>query len=876
MEGRASEFLNRASVSSKTMRCSLYRQLSKLLCLYVFVSIVVQAQTAPAGAPIMVRGRVVDSGDAPVMGVQVIVGAASGKGGAHGLSSAQGDFSVGPLTAGTYELKVPATKGFAEQKQKVIVGPGMESVRVTLVPATVIETVNVGSGQPLSTESSANQDSISLSGDSLAHLPVFDQDFVSTLTPFLDAGATSTSGVSIVVDGVEMKGAPVSPSAIAEARLNSDPYSAEFSSPGRGRIEITTKPGSPEFHGTLNFIFRDATFNGKNYFAPVKAPEQRRIYEGHLTGPLGGARHTTFLISGSRQEDDLESAVHAIEPQGLVSLNAATPSRNTQLTGRVTHDFSDRHRLSLGYNFEYGTRTNAGVGGIVLPEAGRNMDSREDDLIINDRVLVSPHLIQQLQIVLEKDEDITRSVTAARSIQVQDSFTGGGAQMDQARTENTIHITDVVSWIRGKSYMRFGASIPQMSRRAVDDQSNRLGTFNFSSIADYENASPYEFTVQRGPGRGLYWMNELGAFVQDELTLRKNLQLTLGVRYQWQTYLSDRGNFAPRFSVAYSPSKRMVIRGGAGMFYDRTGGDFPATFKLHNGIVLQQFQLINPSYPEPLNPGQSLGAIPTSIVREDARLRAPYQLQYSVTLERRLAAGLTATAGYRGITGVASFRSRDANAPLPPDYQVRPEPALGFVQQIESAGRTRLNALDLGLHGRAGQWFEGQAQYTFSHNNADTGGINWFPQDQYNPNAEWGRTDYDRRHRFNLLGTLHPDHWLSLGVAATLYSGAPYTELAGTDFYNTGLGNTRPAGVGRNTLQGTGTADLDLLWDHDFPLNRAKAEHAKLLNVGVSAFNVLNHTNLLNYVGNLRSPFYRQATTAAAARQLQFGIRYQF
>lgn len=177
--------------------------------------------------------------------------------------------------------------------------------------------------------------------------------------------------------------------------------------------------------------------------------------------------------------------------------------------------------------------------------------------------------------------------------------------------------------------------------------------------------------------------------------------------------------------------------------------------------------------------------------------------------------------------------------------------------------------------GRA-TWFEGQVQYTLSRFDNNTGGLNWYPQDQYNPGAEYGRADLDRRQRFNMLGSIHPDHWLTLGIAAALYSGLPYTELAGTDIYQTGLGNARPDGVERNSLQGGGTASLDLLWDHDFHLNHATKESAKILNLVVSAFNVLNHANYTNYIGSIRSPLFGTLTTALAGRQMQFGARYQF
>jgi hypothetical protein len=490
--------------------------------------------------------------------------------------------------------------------------------------------------------------------------------------------------------------------------------------------------------------------------------------------------------------------------------------------------------------------------------------------------IITPNLVNQLQITLEKDEDVTASTTNAQSIQVSGAFTGGGAQADINRTENTIHISEVVSWTHKNHYIRFGANIPQLSRRAVGDQTNRLGTFNFGSLDAYNNATPYAFTQQQGTGRGLYWINEIGGFFQDEIKVRKNLQVTLGLRYQWQTYISDNKDFAPRLSVAYSPINKTILRAGAGIFYDRTGGDFPATFKLRNGVVLRSYQVINPGYPTPLPPNQPITSLPSSIVRMAANARTPYAIQYNIALERQLTKTLTFTVGYRGIIGVSNFRSRDANAPLGPSYSARPDPTIGFLQQVESAGHLSSNALDVSFHGRVGRWFDGQAQYTLGRTYNNTDDINSYPQNQYAPNDELGRASTDRLERFNLIDNINPDHWLTLGIAVTLYSGLPYNATAGTDIYHTGLGNGRPAGVGRNTLQGGGTASLDLLWDHDFHLTYAAGDLAKILNVNISAFNVPNHPNFTNYTGNILSPFYGQPTAALAGRQMQLGLRYQF
>jgi hypothetical protein len=384
--------------------------------------------------------------------------------------------------------------------------------------------------------------------------------------------------------------------------------------------------------------------------------------------------------------------------------------------------------------------------------------------------------------------------------------------------------------------------------------------------------------VQQGIGRGIFWLNQLDGFAQDEISLTPHLQVTAGLRYQWQTYLSDHNNFAPRLSFAYSPGKRWVVRAGSGIFYDRIGADFSGTFKVQNGVVLRQFQILNPGYPDALGTGADYAALPVSLVRESPGLHAPLLVEYTASVERQLLPGLTATAAYRGITGTHRFRSRDANAPLPPSYAVRPDPSLGFVQQVESEGRSRMNALDLTLQGKVGRWFAGRAEYTLSRSDDNTDGVGWFPQDQFAPSDEWGRSILDRRHRFNLLGTVHPDHWLSLGLATYIFSGAPYNEIAGSDFFHTGLGNARPEGVGRNTLQGSGRITVDVSWNHDIPLDRSQAKDRKVLNLGISAFNILNHANSLasDYVGNVRSPLFGQATTTLPGRQLQFQARYEF
>ena len=166
-------------------------------------------------------------------------------------------------------------------------------------------------------------------------LPALDQDVLSVAAEFLDPALTGTDGYSLVVDGMEVGDLGVSQSAITEIKINKNPYSAEFYSPGRGRIEVKTRKGASAFHGAFNFLVRDHRLNARHAFAETRPPEFRRVYEGHLTGPLDKSGKTTFLVSGEYRQDDEWRLVYAHKPEGLFTTQAHQPDRETEFSFRV-------------------------------------------------------------------------------------------------------------------------------------------------------------------------------------------------------------------------------------------------------------------------------------------------------------------------------------------------------------------------------------------------------------------------------------------------------------------------------------------------------------------------------------------------------------
>ncbi|HEY7180943.1 MAG TPA: TonB-dependent receptor, partial [Blastocatellia bacterium] len=778
------------------------------------------------------------------------------------ISNATGAFRFARVASGTYEVEVQK-EAFKPAVIQLSVGARAPApLHVTLEVADLREEITVSneSGQ-VNTNPAENLDVIKLDRDALNNLPVLGNDVVGAVANLVDASSIGSGGATVLVDGLETT-SKIPANLIQEVRINQNPYSAEFVRPGRGRIEVITKAGMTEYHGDFGFIFRDAHLDARNAFALDRPPEQRRIYEGTLTGPLGSGKRTSFFFSGNREEEDLQAVVFATTPAGLVSETAPTPQRQSEFSFRVNHQIGANTTLGLRLEITEDSSGNAGVGGFNLPEVAANSRGGEHHLFFSLRQILSPKLVNELTGRVGHEYGRTRSVHPdIPKLIVQDTFTGGGAQADQRTTENHVQFNDVLSWTQGKHFVRAGLNVPDISRRGFSNETNFGGTFTFATLQDYLNNRPFLFAINQGDGHLAFWQKEFGLFAQDQVLVRPNLSIAAGLRYDKQNFLGDWNNFSPRLSFAYAPGKqrKTVLRGGAGIFYDRTGILPIANTLRFNGQRLRQVNLIDPSYPDPLSSGGVFANQPTSIVRFAPDMRSPYTIQFNMGIERQLTKSLTASANYINTRGVKLFRSRDINAPLPGDEQ-RPDPLIGALREIESAGFAQTHMMEVMLRGKITRYFNGTVQYTLGRAYNNTGGINAQPADNYNLTGEWARADFDQRHRFNVLGAFKVRDWFDLGMTLAITSGRPYSLTTGRDDNHDTIANDRPSGVRRNSLQGPGAATLDLRWSKEFFLKAAKngkkADEGPSVKVSVAAFNALNRVNYMGYVGNLSSPFF--------------------
>ena len=831
-------------------------------------------------------------------------------------SGGDGNFQMTAPHTGNFTLVI-SEPGFETVHLPVSVKPNVVSVtapaahviaaplHITLPIAALTTSVRVnGDSDEDLTAPEENRDSSVLTAGDLKALPVFDNDYVTAMSSFLDDSATATGGSGLMVDGVEANRATVSASAVQEVRINQDPYSAQYYWPGRGQMEIITKSAADKYHGQFNLLFRDSAMNAQNALAPSKPFEQRRVYEGHLTGPIFFAKKSSFLASFNCAEEDLDSVVDATvvpttsDPTGLFQANVPSPTRDTEFSVRAAHQFGDKYSAYAQYSYEEWTGQHQGVGGQALASNGYNSEYHEDDTVVHVDSTLSPMMLNQFSVVGEHDFNRHSNVFEAARVSVSGDFVGGSAQGDYLSTEYNFRISDMVTWTRGRHTIKFGAGIPHISRRAFDDNTNALGTYAFgptlaadgtveqTALQNYANNLPSGFSQNTGDVHFIYHQQEMGAFVQDQFKVNERFSITPGIRYDWQNFLATkRLGFAPRVSFAWvlNQDSKMVVRGGGGIYYDRFGSGPLLDLARYERARRRSIQIS-------LNPADlpATGCVPvtecTTITEQPANLAQlapnaaiPYQIQYGLSIERQLGEKATGVISAYSTRGIHEFRSVDINAPTPEsEYTVRPSPNYGVIRQMQPYAFFEGSGLDISYRGRLNKYFTGFGRYTWSHYESNTGGIGWFPQNQYAPNDDWSNASFDRRHRLGMYAMFNPKSVYNIAAGIFANTGRPWTITTGTDLYGDSLFNTRPDGVARNTETMPSYVDLDLRWGHDFAITPNKDEDAPRVGFSAGAFNLLNHQNPTSIDTVDTSPTFGDVTADGPPRRIQLGMRVEF
>jgi hypothetical protein len=551
-------------------------------------------------------------------------------------------FSVVPV--GLYELTASKT-GFAPFTQKeieVTVGAKI-SLNLTLQIAGQATSVTVSGEVPV-VETARTQVSATVNDRAVADLPVLGRNFINfvLLTPGVNldrrTGDISFAGQrgtlnSLVIDGTDNNNtffgqttgrtgsgrAPYqfSQDAVAEFQVNSNSYGAELGHAGGAVINVVTKSGTNQLHGTGFEFYRDSSLNANDLINKINHRGKSFLHFNQFGGNIGGPvvkDKLFFFFDYDGQRNTLPNIVFLNLPTGFaISANPAIAAfQNTALTylnaraaswnqtqnqnvylGKIDWQISSGNLLSGRINsqrFTGGNFENSGTQN-ALEHTGASV-VHTDTISVSLTSSLSHNRVNVARFNYLRDDEPGQANSVNPEAIVQE---GGQTVLTVGRNSFSPRFTnikrgewsDTLSVVHNHHEFKFGADII-MDRIANFFPGNFFGSYTFSSLENFGRSLSSQplvtFTstdkyLQAFAGSGTSGpttnpnLFEWAIFAQDEYRVRPGLTLTYGMRYELQNIAQptkrnpaafaagidtsfipiDRNNFAPRVGVAWAP-----------------------------------------------------------------------------------------------------------------------------------------------------------------------------------------------------------------------------------------------------------------------------------------------------------------------------------
>lgn len=655
-----------------------------------------------------------------------------------------GLFSFSRLPVGRYDLGAES-QGFKTAKRtglELSVGAVMTYDFSMEVGATQ-ETVSVTAEAPV-VESTRSQTSTTVTEKQVVDLPINGRNFLdfTVLTPGvtrdptrggdLSFGGQRGTSNSLLVDGADANNVffgqtngrtgtgrnpySFSQDAVQEFQVNTSGYQAEIGRAGGGVINVITKSGTNDFHGTAFEFFRDKALNANSWENNRRGAAKRAYhytqFGGNLGGPViknkvffffnyDGQRNTTpnpvFLTVGPDRTDPLSVQGYQSLQQYVTAY--ANALNNDVYLGKVDWDITNAQRLSVRYNanrFQGQNFENAGQASAAEHTGNSNVTT--DNVAGSHTFVLGSRGVLETRLAWTRDNEPGFANTNAPEAVIRQGGTtvlsiGRNSFSPRYTNAKTLQWAETLSWVKGHHSLKVGTD-NNFQRIANYFPGNFSGSYTFNSYADFAAGRPFSFT-QGFAGSGTSGpltnpnVNEYAFFAQDSWRATERLTLNYGVRYDYFALAQpsvknpdtallaagldtsrinhDENNIAPRFGFAYkaTQSGRIVLRGGYGMFYGRTPSILTGTAFSQNGIQVQTYTLNAttggiPTYPNVLSAPPALSRRPDIYVFAPNYVQ-PLTHQWSFNVDTQLGSDYALTLGYLGVRGMHLTRTRDIN-----------------------------------------------------------------------------------------------------------------------------------------------------------------------------------------------------------------------
>ncbi|MGH9328462.1 MAG: carboxypeptidase regulatory-like domain-containing protein [Terriglobia bacterium] len=820
-----------------------FRLFSSLISVGIFVPLVLAGQLFAQSSAGALRGQVVDPSGATVPGAAVSVSSANGRK-ASAKTNGNGKYEIKGLAPGTYTVHVTAQNFSSFEQANVTVLAGrVRKLNVSLNIEQQVQQVTVSAqATHLSVAPENNASAVVITGKALQSLSD-DPDELEAELEALAGPAAGPNGGQIYIDGFTGGDLPPKQDILA-IHINENPFSAQYDKVGYGRIDITTKPGSSQYHGGFFVDGNDSSFNSRNPFVTQVPPYYADFMNGDLGGPLG--KNASFFMDVFHRGTTSSSIVNAIvlnpsfEPS---SFSQAVPSPGSfwYISPRVDLQIGSKNVLMVRYHIYKRNDNNQGVGQFGLASQGYN--SSETDyagLQMSDTQILSGRTVNQTRFELRHEGNDQTPLSTIPAINVIGAFSGGGStQGTVTDLDNYYELQDIATMSLGKHTIIFGGRV-----RDWDDSNsgnaNFNGTFTFPNIAAYQTmeqglaqglpfeqirslgGGPDQFSITAGNPVARINLVGMDFYAEDQWRVRQNLSLNPGIRFESQNVISDHADIAPRLGVAWGigrgRSPKMVLRAGFGLFYDRFEEQSALQAERLNGLTQQQYLITDPDFFPTVPPVSALSTLASTATSPTVyniapNLRAPYNIESAVGLERQISRNITASVTYLNSHGLHQFLTRNINTPLPGEYDPAdpaqgrpfanvsacsvvqlPDCAAGFsgnIYQYESNGLFNQNELITNFSVNKGivSLF---GYYTLNFADSDTDGINSFPSNPYDIFQNYGQALFAIRDRFVTGGVVALPFGFEFIPFVIAKSGTPYNITLGRDLTGSSIFNQRP------------------------------------------------------------------------------------
>lgn len=556
------------------------------------------------------------------------------------VTNEDGRYVFSNMSPGDYELRAES-KGFATKTTKTAIALNVgQTVTLNIRLDVDVAQANVDTityTPPLIDNSTSLIDGVVQSRE-VRSLPLNGRNFLelallipgNSPAPNFDPTKTNTvvissagqlgRGGNVTIDGADTNDDVVggsiqniSQEAIQEFQIATNRFSAQLGRSGSSVINVITRSGTNEFHGSGSFFFRDSSLQGLpatfDRTLNQSPPFDREQYAFTLGGPIKKDRAWFFGSFEDRNQDGVVLVgTRNLANRTITRGFADSPLDDFMTSNRLDWTPSDRDRLTFRYSFqkEEGIAASTLVRSIGSASQRQSSENKSNVLVATYTRLVSPSDVNNFNFSFSTFRNDTLPVTPGPQLTFPSIQDGASFRVPQQTKQRRFQFSDTYSMVRGNHTFNIGG---EMQRVESDLDLKVFQTGRVELIEDFpdfdrnldghvdDNDLLFAVTLRSGfPDRSLLLpdtdSNYFAGFVQDDWRVHRQFTLNLGLRYEIDTDVKnvsrvdelnplilpflkgtrsrDKNNFAPRVGFNYSTkSGDTSIHAGYGIYYDR-------------------------------------------------------------------------------------------------------------------------------------------------------------------------------------------------------------------------------------------------------------------------------------------------------------------